>query len=75
MPLFRAAGAGQPVRAKGPQIGLSEQPRRDALTVVGGVGRAVLDGAVVVDEAGESGVLHAVALFGGRGHQHPLGER
>ena len=66
MPLFRAAGPASRWVRNVAQVRAAQQPRGDLVAVVGGVGGAVLDGAVVVGEPDEPGVLHAVALLGGR---------
>ena len=55
-------------------VGL-DQLRQDLEAVVRGVGRVVRDAAVVVDEADEARVLHAVGLVRARGKDDPLGQR
>jgi hypothetical protein len=73
MPLFGAAGPAS--RCEGPQVRANQQPRGDLAPFMGGgVGRAVVDGAGVGDEAHKPSVLHAVAFFVGRGQPHLLAE-
>ena len=52
-----------------------QELRQDGAAVVGGVSRVVNDAAIVLDEADETGVFHAVALIGGDGENDPPGHR
>ena len=68
MPLFSRGRTVQGDESKVEEVGSLHQFRHDDPAIVGGEGRVVDVGAVVVPETNEAGVLDAVAL-GGRGRE------
>ena len=72
--LISGRGADDRRRGEGDEVGGLQKLLSAGDTVEGRVGRVVDAGAVLVDEAHEAGVFHALGLGGGGGPQHAFGD-